>query len=41
MQAWGGKPENLAAGGRAFLHRARMNSLAATGKWEPKLEKAA
>jgi fructose-bisphosphate aldolase class I len=41
MQAWRGKPENLAAGSRAFLHRARMNSLAATGKWEPQLEKAA
>jgi fructose-bisphosphate aldolase class I len=41
MKAWAGKPENLAAGQRAFLHRARMNSLAAAGKWEPKLEKAA
>jgi fructose-bisphosphate aldolase class I len=41
MKAWAGKLENLAAAQRAFLHRARMNSLAAAGKWEPKLEKAA
>jgi fructose-bisphosphate aldolase class I len=41
MKTWGGKPENVAAAQRAFLHRARMNSLAASGKWEPKLEKAA
>ena len=41
MRTWGGKTENVAAAQRAFLHRARMNSLAATGKWEPKLEKAA
>ncbi len=41
IQAWGGKPENVAAGQRAFSHRARMNGLAAVGKWEQKLEKAA
>ncbi len=41
IKAWGGKPENVAAAQRAFLHRARMNGLAATGAWEPKLEKAA
>jgi fructose-bisphosphate aldolase class I len=41
IQAWGGKPENVAAGQRAFTHRARMNSLAALGKWDHKLEKAA
>ena len=41
IQAWGGKPENVAAGQRAFTHRARMNSLAALGKWDQKLEKAA
>ena len=41
LQAWGGKPENVAAGQRAFAHRARMNSLAALGKWDAKLEKAA
>ena len=41
LTAWGGKAENVAAGQRAFSHRARMNSLAALGKWEAKLEKAA
>ncbi len=41
MKTWSGKPENVAAAQRAFLHRARMNSLAASGKWEPNLEKAA
>jgi fructose-bisphosphate aldolase class I len=41
LKAWSGKAENTAAGQRAFAHRARMNGLAALGKWEPKLEKAA
>jgi fructose-bisphosphate aldolase class I len=41
IRAWGGKAENVAAGQRAFQHRARMNSLAATGSWKPELEKAA
>ena len=41
LKAWSGKPENTAAAQRAFLHRARMNSLAATGKWQPELEKQA
>jgi len=41
IKAWGGKAENVAAGQRAFAHRARMNGLAAMGKWEQKLEKAA
>jgi fructose-bisphosphate aldolase, class I len=41
IEAWGGKSENVAAGQRAFTHRAKMNSLAALGKWEQKLEKAA
>lgn len=41
LKAWGGKPENVAAGQRAFLHRARMNGLAALGKWKTELEKAA
>jgi fructose-bisphosphate aldolase class I len=41
IQAWGGKAENLAAGQQAFTHRARMNGLAAEGKWEAGLEKAA
>jgi fructose-bisphosphate aldolase class I len=41
IQAWGGKPENVAAGQRAFAHRARMNSLAATGTWKASLESEA
>jgi fructose-bisphosphate aldolase class I len=41
LKAWGGKTENVAAGQRAFTHRARMNSLAALGKWNQQLEKAA
>jgi fructose-bisphosphate aldolase class I len=41
QKAWSGKSENVAAGQRAFLHRAKMNSLAALGKWKAELEKAA
>lgn len=41
LKAWGGKTENVAAAQRAFAHRARMNGLAAQGKWDGKLEKAA
>ena len=41
LKAWGGKSENVAAGQRAFAHRARMNGLATLGKWSKDLEKAA
>lgn len=41
LEAWAGKDENIAAGQRAFAHRARMNGLAATGGWKKELEKAA
>lgn len=41
LNAWGGKPENVAAGQRAFTHRAQMCSLAAKGGWKKELEKAA
>jgi fructose-bisphosphate aldolase, class I len=41
LKAWSGRKENIGAGQRAYLHRAQMNGLAATGKWEQKLEKAA
>ena len=41
LKAWDGQPQNVAAGQRAFAHRARMNSLAATGAWKPEFEKAA
>jgi fructose-bisphosphate aldolase class I len=41
QKAWSGKGENVAAAQRAFLHRARMNSLAALGEWKSDLEKKA
>ena len=41
LKAWGGKSENVAAGQRAFSHRAKMNGMAALGKWTETLEKAA
>ncbi len=41
LKAWSGKPENVAAGQRAFAHRARMNGAATLGKWTEQLEKAA
>ncbi len=39
QKAWSGRAENVAAGQRAFTHRARMNALASTGEWETGLEK--
>jgi fructose-bisphosphate aldolase class I len=41
IKAWAGKAENVAAAQKAFLHRVRMNSLAASGRWVPDLEKQA
>jgi fructose-bisphosphate aldolase class I len=41
QKAWSGKAENVAAGQRAFAHRAKMNGLAALGQWKTDLEKAA
>ena len=41
LKAWSGKAENVAAGQRAFSHRARMNSLASQGEWKADLEKKA
>jgi fructose-bisphosphate aldolase class I len=41
QKAWSGKAENVAAGQRAFAHRAKMNGLAALGKWQADLEKKA
>jgi len=41
LKAWGGKAENIAAGQRAFAHRARMNGAATLGKWSDALERAA
>jgi fructose-bisphosphate aldolase class I len=41
LKAWGGKRESFRAGQAAFAHRARMNGLAASGKWSADLERAA
>jgi fructose-bisphosphate aldolase class I len=41
QQAWSGKADNVAAGQRAFTHRARMNALASRGEWTPDLEQKA
>jgi fructose-bisphosphate aldolase, class I len=39
LAAWGGKPENYAAGQKAFYHRAKANSAACSGRWDDGLEK--
>ena len=41
QKAWSGKSENVAAGQRAFIHRARMNALASKGEWATDMEKKA
>jgi fructose-bisphosphate aldolase class I len=41
LKAWDGKAANVAAGQRAFTHRAKMNGLAAAGKWKQEMERAA
>jgi len=38
LRAWNGEAANAAAAEKAFLHRARMNSLASVGKYQPSLE---
>jgi fructose-bisphosphate aldolase class I len=40
LAAWGGEAANVDAGQAAFLHRARMNALAAAGDWNADLEQA-
>jgi fructose-bisphosphate aldolase class I len=40
LKAWGGDSANVEAGQAAFLHRARMNALAAAGEWSAEMEKA-
>jgi len=39
LRAWGGKPENVEAAQRAYYHRAKMNSAAATGLYAPEMER--
>jgi len=41
LKAWGGKPENLAAGQKAYYHRAKCNGAARFGRYRPEMEKAA
>jgi fructose-bisphosphate aldolase class I len=41
LKAWGGKPENVAAGQKAYFHRAKLNSAARYGKYTAAMEKAA
>jgi fructose-bisphosphate aldolase class I len=41
LNTWKGQSANVGAAQRAFHHRARMNGLAAQGKWQPELEKQA
>ncbi|ALE03135.1 class I fructose-bisphosphate aldolase [Bartonella ancashensis] len=40
LKAWGGKRENITVAQKAFYHRARMNHLAALGKWTIEQEKS-
>jgi fructose-bisphosphate aldolase class I len=39
QHAWKGQAANVAAAQKAFLHRAKMNSAAALGKYTPEMEK--
>ncbi len=41
LKAWGGKTENVASAQSAFSHRARMNGLAAMGRWREDMEREA
>ncbi|MGH2725890.1 MAG: class I fructose-bisphosphate aldolase, partial [Actinomycetota bacterium] len=41
LKAWKGEPANVDAGQRAFYHRAKMNSLARSGKYSDDMESAA
>jgi fructose-bisphosphate aldolase class I len=41
LDAWKGDPSNFDAGQRAFSHRAKMNSLARSGKYDESMERAA
>ena len=40
LKAWCGKPENVAAGQKAFSHRAHMNGAAALGSWNADMERS-
>jgi fructose-bisphosphate aldolase class I len=38
MKQWGGRDENVAAAQAAFVHRARLNSMAQQGRYKPSME---
>jgi fructose-bisphosphate aldolase class I len=40
LQIWRGEPANVTAAQAAFLHRARMSSLARSGAYSPAMESA-
>ncbi|NIS80426.1 MAG: fructose-bisphosphate aldolase class I [Anaerolineales bacterium] len=40
LKSWGGKAENVAAGQKAFYHRAKLNGAARYGKYSGKMEKS-
>jgi len=39
QKAWSGKPDNVSSAQRAFLHRAKLTSAAAVGRYSPAMEK--
>src|SRR5438093_956733 len=41
LKAWGGSPDRVEAGQRAYYHRAKMNSAARGGLYAPEMEKVA
>ena len=41
LKIWGGRKENVPAGAKAYLHRARLNSAARHGKYTAAMEKEA
>ena len=41
LKAWGGKPDQLGAGQKAFYHRAKLNGAARHGRYDESMEKAA
>jgi len=41
LKAWGGRPESVEAGQRAYYHRAKMNGAARTGMYAPEMEREA
>jgi fructose-bisphosphate aldolase class I len=41
MATWKGQAANIAAAQAAFLHRARLNSLAQRGEYQASMEQAA